>query len=79
MTLNPAALLLLVVGVVAVIVGVKGTQRTAAQLLTGRSASGAPSTGAAIGAGAGAAFDPGTPTNSHPATGAQGPHGPVGP
>ncbi len=35
MTLNPAAVVLLVVGFLAVIVGIRGTQKNAAQLLTG--------------------------------------------
>lgn len=38
MSINPGALILLVLGFVAVVVGVKGTQSQAGELLTGRGA-----------------------------------------
>lgn len=50
MTINPMGIILVVLGFVAVVVGVKGTQGPVAQLLTGRSdagSSGAPAGGVA--------------------------------
>lgn len=59
MTVNPAAVVLLVLGFVAVVVGVKGTQKKAGALLTGRGATSTTS-----------APPPSDPMGTHPAAGA---------
>lgn len=66
MSINPAGIILLILGAVAVIVGVRGTQGKVFDSLTGKSGAVSPlgpGTSAAVGS---EPYDPGSPTTTTP-------------